>query len=73
MHIKKSTSFVYQLVCSYFVVYFGFLVEIIMNQSATERPFTVKVSKAILFHSILVFTIIYFHSDYNCNKGVKML
>ena len=35
----------YQLVCSHFVIYLGFLVEIVMNQSAQERPFTVKVLK----------------------------
>ena len=29
--LRKSRSYVYQFVCSYFVIYCGFLVEIIMN------------------------------------------
>ena len=57
--LKKSTSSVYELVCCYFVIYFGFLFVIVMNQSAHDlRLFTVKVLKAFLFSlPIFVFTI----------------
>ena len=63
MHIKEidkfPTSSVYELVGSYFVIYFGFLFVIVMNHSAQERlKFTVKVLKAFLFSwPICVFTI----------------
>ena len=38
--LRKSTSSIYEL-SSYFVIYFGFLFVIVMNQSAQERLFTV--------------------------------
>ena len=54
--LRKSTSSVYECVCSYFVIYFGFVFVIVMNQSAQKRLFTVKVLKAFLFSwSIFVF------------------
>ena len=72
--LRKSTISVYELVCSYFVIYFGFLIAIVMNQSAQERLFTVIWLKAFLFSwPIFVFTIHIFPSDYNCNKSVNML
>ena len=52
MHIKKLTSSVDELVCSRFVIYFGFLFVIVINQSAQERSFTLKVLKAFFFHSL---------------------
>ena len=72
--LRKLTSSVYELVCSYFVIHFGFMFYIVMNQSAQERLFTVKVLKAFLFSwPIFVFTIYIFPSDHNCNQSVHML
>ena len=52
MHIKKIDKFhvlkIYELVCSYFVIYLGFLFVKIMNPSAQKRLFTVKMLKACL-------------------------
>ena len=57
-----------------FVVYFGFLFEIVMNQNAQERLFTVKVLKAFLFsRPIFVFTIHIFRTDYNCYQRVNII
>ena len=72
--LRNSTSSVYELVCSIFVIFFGFLFVIVVNQSTQERLFTVKVLKAFLFSwPILVFTIHIFLSDYNCNQSANML
>ena len=63
----------YELVCSNFVIFLRFLSVIVMNQSAQERPSTVKVLKAFLFSwPIIVFTIHIFPSDYNCNQSANM-
>ena len=66
--LRKSTSSVCELFCSYFVIYFGFLFKIDMNQSAQEILFTVKVLKTFLFSwHIFVFTIHIFPSDQSVN------
>ena len=64
----------YQLVCSYFVIYFGFLVKIIMNQSAQERPFYYESIESISFFIAYIgLHNTYFHLDYNCYNGLIIL
>ena len=71
---RNLTNSVYELVCSNFVIFFGFLFVIVMSQSAQERLFTVKVLQAVLFSwPILVFTIHISPSDYNCYQSANML
>ena len=63
----------YQLVCNYFVIYFGFLVEIPMNQSAPNVNGESVESISFFIAYICNYQYMFFHSDYNCNQGVNML